>query len=165
MWLHEPIHTFQNLHKESIQLHATRSVQGRQPTFSRKLASKQLDLRVSPDKQMVTVCTQGENYQAVIISQAAICSPNRTLREGKKALSFPSLNTRPIKSYTRLSIQSPGECMPSYCKCHPVFFPFTLYLFTSVFLFYSIFFCLLTAVQTTCCPSFPLWLCGASVPS
>lgn len=55
-----------------------RAAKGQQPTFSRKLASKQLALRVSPDKQMVTVCTQGECYQAVIISQAAICPPNRS---------------------------------------------------------------------------------------
>lgn len=82
-WLHEPVHTFQNLQKESIQLHAAGSVEGQQPTFSRKLASKQLALRVSPDKQMVTVCTQGECYQAVIISQAAICPPNRSQGEKK----------------------------------------------------------------------------------
>lgn len=77
-WLHEPIHTFQNLQGMNIQLRAAGSAKGQQPTFSRKLASKQLALRVSPDKQMVTVCTQGECYQAVIISQAAICPPNRS---------------------------------------------------------------------------------------
>lgn len=100
LWLHEPAHAFQNLQKEAIQLHVAGWVEGQQPTFSRKLASKQLALRVSPHKQMVIVCTQGECYQAVIISQAAICPPKRFQweRKRKKALSCPPLNTHPIKS-------------------------------------------------------------------
>ena len=71
-WLQEAVHASTILLEESIQLHGAGSVEGQKPTFSRKLASKQLALRVSPDKQMVSVCTQGECYQALIISKAAI---------------------------------------------------------------------------------------------
>lgn len=115
------------LHEESIQLHVAGSVAGQQPTFSRKLASKQLGLRVSLDKQMVTVCTQGECYQAVIISKAAICPPNR---------SFPSLNTHPIKSYISFHFQLDlwgAHAMIILCKCHSIF-SLLLHLFTSVLL-------------------------------
>lgn len=52
-------------------------------TFSRKLAGARLGLRVSPHKQTVTVCTQGECYQAVIISVAVIGPPNRSQGEKK----------------------------------------------------------------------------------
>lgn len=146
------------------------SDQGQQPTFSRKLASKQLALRVSPDKQMVTVCTQGECYQTVINSQAAICPPYRSQGEEKKALSLPSPNTHPIKSCIWFSFHWVpwGAHAIRLCKCHSIF-SLLLYLFTRVFLCYSVsppscvFY--LTAVQMTCCPSCPSWLCGASVLS
>lgn len=94
-WLQEAVHASTILQEESIQLHAAGSVQGQKPTFSRKLASKQLALRVSPGKQVVSVCTQGACYQALIISKAALSPPIRSLRENK-ALSFPSLNTHTI---------------------------------------------------------------------
>lgn len=65
----EPGRTSQNLLGMNIQLQAAGSVEGQHLTFSRKLASKQLALRVSSDKQTVTVCTQGECYQSAIISR------------------------------------------------------------------------------------------------
>lgn len=156
----------------------TGSVEGQQPAFSRKLANEQLALRVSPDKQMVTVCTQGKCYQAVIISQAAICPPNRSQKgskggrrgEEKKALSFPSPNRHPVKSYVWFSFLSvPWRVYAVIlCECHS-FFPF-------IFIYLLLFFPLtwtyrllpsfpLTAVQTTCYPSCPTWLCGVSVLS
>lgn len=111
----------------------TGSVEGQQPAFSRKLANEQLALRVSPDKQMVTVCTQGKCYQAVIISQAAICPPNRSQKgskggrrgEEKKALSFPSPNRHPVKSYVWFSFLSVPWRVHAVilCECHS-FFPF-----------------------------------------
>lgn len=96
------------------------SVRGQQPSLSRKLASKQLALRVSPDKQMVTVCTQGECYQAVIISQAAICPPNR------------SAQTRiPLRATCDLvSVQFPwGAHALLLGQSHSIFSPNKLYLF------------------------------------
>lgn len=87
----------------NIQLHASGSVKGQQPTFSRKPAGKQLVLHVSPDKQMVTVCIQGECYQA-IISQAAICPPNRS----------PWTRIPLRATFDLVSVKTPGEHMPSY---------------------------------------------------
>lgn len=168
-WLHEPVHTFQNLQEENIQLHVAGSAEGQQPYFSRKLASIQLALRVSPDKQMVTVCTQGECYQAVIIPQAAICPPNRSQGERKKLYHSHPI-THPIKSYIRFSFLSvlKGVHAIILCNVNPFFslpalciyfcFPFLLDL-NAFFLLH------LTVVQMTCCPFWPLWLCGASVLS
>lgn len=159
------------LQEESIQLHAAGSVQGQQTTFSRKLASKHLALRVSPDKQMVTVCTQGECYQAVIISKAAICPPNRSQGERKKLYHFHPWTRIPLRATFHLvSTQSPGERVPSTSV------NVNLYFFPSAPLIYFSFFSFtwshrllpslrLTAVQMTCCPSCPSWLCGASVHS
>lgn len=120
----------------------TGSVEGQQPAFSRKRANEQLALRVSPDKQMVTVCTQGKCYQAVIISQAAICPPNRSQKgskggrrgEEKKALSFPSPNRHPVKSYVWFSFLSVPWRVHAVilCECHS-FFSLHLYLFAFVF--------------------------------
>lgn len=126
-WLHEPVHTFQNLQGMDIQLRAPGSVEGQQPTFSRKPASKQLALRVSLDKQMVTVCTQGECYQAVI-SQAAICPPNRS----------PWTRIPLRATFDLVSAESPGEHMQSYSV------KVTLYLlmFSSLSLNLTTFFCL-----------------------
>lgn len=76
---------------------------GQQPAFSRKPAGKQLVLHVSPGKQMVTVCTQGECYQAVI-SQAAICPPNRS----------PWTRIPLRATFDLVSVKTPGEHMPSY---------------------------------------------------
>lgn len=156
----------------------TGSVEGQQPAFSRKLANEQLALRVSPDKQMVTVCTQGKCYQAVIISQAAICPPNRSQKgskggrrgEEKKLYHFHPRTGIPLRAtFDLVSFQSPGECMQSYSVNVTLFFPF-------IFIYLLLFFPLtwtyrllpsfpLTAVQTTCYPSCPTWLCGVSVLS
>lgn len=72
---HESVRAFQNRPGVNIQLHAAGSVEGQPPNFSRKLASKQSALRVSSDKQTVTVCTQGECYQSAIISRQGFFLP------------------------------------------------------------------------------------------
>lgn len=151
-WLDEPVHTFQNLRGMNIQLRAPGSVKGQQPTFSRKPASKQLALRVSPDKQMVTVCTQGECYQAVI-SQAAICPPNRS----------PWTRIPLRATFDSVSVESPGEHMQSYSvkltlliySCFPLFHLISIPPSASR----------VTVVLMTCCPSCLSWHWGASVLS
>lgn len=88
---------------------------------------------------MVTVCTQGECYQTVIISQTAICPPNRSLGEKKSfIISIPEL--APIKSYIWFSFHSVpwGTHTIILCQCHTTFSPLQVYLFTCVFLFYLI---------------------------
>lgn len=115
----------------------TGSVEGQQPAFSRKLANEQLALRVSPDKQMVTVWTQGKCYQAVIISQAAICPPNRSQKgskegrrgEEKKLYHFHPRTGIPLRAtFDLVSFQSPGECMQSYSVNVTLFFPSSLFI-------------------------------------
>lgn len=72
-------------------------------------------------------------------------------------------------TFDLVSVQSPGEHMPSYSGKKNGDFYSRLYLFTYVFLFYLISLSPsashLTAVLMTCCPSCPSWLCGASVLS
>lgn len=77
---------------------------------------------------MVTVCKQGECYQAVIISQAAICPPNRYHRERERErerardqgktrsfiITIPEHTSHYELHFDWVSIQSPGERTPSY---------------------------------------------------
>lgn len=115
---HEPFCTFQNLLGMNIQLHTAGSVEGQQTTFSRKLAGKQLVLRVSSDKQTVTVCTQGECYQPAIISRQKFFLP----KDLPKHASIKSSN------WFRFLSVSWEEQVTKHCKCH------CRHLFTCVFL-------------------------------
>ena len=120
--------------------------------------ARQLALRVSTDKQTVTVCTQAECYQPVIVSQAAICPPDRShgARDRKQFItSIPSTN--PIEG----SIWFSFRCVPRGAHSHHALW---MSLSVSSPTRPRLFFCP-AAERTTCCPSCPTWPCGASVLS
>lgn len=149
---HEPLCTLQNLPGSNIQLHTAGSVGG-QTTFSRKQAGKQLALRVSSDKQTVTVCTQGECYQPAIISRQEFFLP----KDLPKHASIRSSNWFRFLSVSR------EERVVKLRKCHSVY----RQMLTCILLLQSLTaFCSRpAAVPMTCCPSCPSWLCSASVLS